>query len=147
MKDGSLQVQGFAESEFHDITKVQITECVPTLEHSLPITLILQEHLNFADIDYSLLDHDCCDHLIGSYHVQLLVPHNETKAHRIYGSLHTTRTHVGWIISGYECVIGDTYHMSTSVECDEDSQWDFEELSDDDDIAFSSKDQPHHKMG
>ena len=35
MEDTSLQIRGLAESEFHDLTLVRITECVPTLEHSL----------------------------------------------------------------------------------------------------------------
>ena len=88
-----MQVGGLAESEFHDMTNVRITDCVPTPENSLPNTLVLQEHLNFADIEYPLLDRDCCDLLIGSDHIQLLVPHDEVQAHRTSRSL-LPRVHV-----------------------------------------------------
>ena len=47
MEDASLQDHGLAESEFHDMTNVQITERVPTLDHSLPNNLELMEHPNF----------------------------------------------------------------------------------------------------
>ena len=140
MKDPSLQVCGLAESEFHDMANVWITDRVPTLGHSLPNTLILQEHPNFADIDYPLLDRDCCNLLIGSDCVQLLVPHNETEADCVSGYLNATCTHVGWIVSRYEGVMADTYLMSTPVVSDEDSQQDFEELPNNDDIVFSNED-------
>ena len=64
MEDASLQVRGLAESEFNDMTNVRITDRVATLGHSLPNTLILQEHPNFTDIDYPLLDRDHCNHPI-----------------------------------------------------------------------------------
>ena len=69
-----------------------------------------------------------------------LVPRNETEAHLVSGSLHATHTLVGWIITGYECVMPDTYHLSTPTLLDEDSQQDFEELPDGMDIAFSNED-------
>ena len=79
MEYASLQAHGLAEPEFHDLTNVRITKRVSTHEHSLPNTLELTEHPNFSDITYSTLDHDCCDLLIMTDHIQLLVCYSLVK--------------------------------------------------------------------
>ena len=57
MEDASVQVRRLLELGFHDLMHVRITEHVPTLKHSLPNTLELNEHPNFKDIVYPILDH------------------------------------------------------------------------------------------
>ena len=74
LEDASLLVCGLTENEFHSLSQVRITDCVPSLEHSLPNTLELEEHLNFYGIEYSTHDRNCCNLLIDADYIELLLP-------------------------------------------------------------------------
>ena len=102
MDDTSVLFRGLSEPEFHNLLHVRVTEHVPSLNLSLPNMLELDDHLNFQGIDYLTLDRTCCDLLIATDHVELLLSCTGNEFRRISGNLHATRTCVGWIIARNE---------------------------------------------
>ena len=72
-----MLVCGLTKDDFHNLSQVQITDRVPSLEHSLPNTINIEEHLDFCDIEYPTVNHSYCDLLIGANHFELLLPGRE----------------------------------------------------------------------
>ena len=60
----------------------------------------IEEHPNFCEIDYPTLDCSCCDLLIATDNVELILPWMGEESHSVSGNLHATRTRVGWNIAG-----------------------------------------------
>ena len=139
MEDVSLLIHGLMEDDFHIFSQVQITDHMPTLEHTLLNTLNIEEHPDFKDIEYPTLDCDCCDLLIGVGNVELLLPRTGEEFHRVSGSFHTTSTRVGWIIARNH-VMEETYPLTILMLPAEDNTEDFEETPNDDEAALLKED-------
>ena len=113
---------------------------MPSLEHSLLNRLELEDHPNVQGIDYPTIDCNCCDLLISADHVELLLPPTRNEFRRIPGNLRVIRTCIGWIVTGNEHAMTETYHLTAPVFPDNNSQQDFDELPNDDETAPSTED-------
>ena len=59
--------------------------------------------------------------------------------HRVSGSVHAIRSHVGWIVAGNH-VMEETYPLTTPMLPEEEDTKEFEETPNDDDAALSDED-------